>query len=192
MRLPDMDPETLAKLVFCFENDPERSDGIISGAQDSIGICMPGLVRHYYDKFYWPLKIETCQDEDILSWLESHLVMIPMEPRRPGCSVVEGKDITETKVKTLAQAADDCWQAIMNKDLDAFAAAYKASFDAQVAMFPAMIQGSVPQYIERYKDDAMAWKMPGAGGGGYLALVVKDVGAFSKTHLEAVLLTIRR
>jgi hypothetical protein len=38
----------------------------------------------------------------------------------------------------------------------------------------------------------MAWKMPGAGGGGYLALVVKDVGAFSKTHLEAVLLTIRR
>ena len=32
MRLPDMDPETLAKLVLCFENDPERSDGIISGA----------------------------------------------------------------------------------------------------------------------------------------------------------------
>ena len=39
-------------LVFCFENDPERSDGIVSGAQDSIGICMPGLVRHYYDKDY--------------------------------------------------------------------------------------------------------------------------------------------
>jgi len=45
-QLPNMDPETLAKLVFCFENDPERSDGIISGAQDSIGICIPGLCRH--------------------------------------------------------------------------------------------------------------------------------------------------
>ena len=27
-----MDPEMLARLVFCFENNPERHDGIISGA----------------------------------------------------------------------------------------------------------------------------------------------------------------
>ena len=79
-QLPNMDPETLAKLVFCFENDPERSDGIISGAQDSIGICIPGLCRHYYNNRFWPEKIETCQDEEILCWLESHLIMIPMEP----------------------------------------------------------------------------------------------------------------
>ena len=158
MKLPDMDPETLAKLVFCFENDPERSDGIISGAQDSIGICMPGLVRHYYDKLYWPIKFETCQDETILNWLENHLIMIPMEPRRPGCSVVEGKDITEPKVKSLTKAADDCWNAIMAMDLTAFASAYKASFEAQTAMFPAMIQGSVQDYIDNYSslDDVLA------------------------------------
>ena len=35
-QLPNMDPETLAKLVFCFENDPERSDGIVSGAQPAM------------------------------------------------------------------------------------------------------------------------------------------------------------
>lgn len=84
--LPNMNPETLAKLVFCFENDPERSDGIISGAQDAIGICIPGLCRHYYDNRFWPEKIEMCEDEQVLSWLENHLVMIPMEPRRPACS----------------------------------------------------------------------------------------------------------
>ena len=194
MHLPDMDPETLAKLVFCFENDPERSDGIISGAQDSIGICMPGLVRHYYDKLYWPIKIESCYDEDILQWLESHLVMIPMEPRRPGCSVVEGKDITEPKVKALAKAADDCWNAIMNMDLTAFAAAYKASFNAQIAMFPAMIQESVQSYIDKYSamEDVLAWKMPGAGGGGYLACIVEDAVGFVHRHPEAIRLTIRR
>lgn len=194
MRLPEMEPEQLAKLVFCFENDPERSDGIVSGAQDSIGICMPGLVRHYYDKRYWPLKIETCKDETVLRWLEDHLVMIPMEPRKPGCSVVEGKDITEPKVKALAKAADDCWEAIMNKDLKRFAEAYKASFDAQVAMFPAMIQGSVQQYINRYSvmEDVMAWKMPGAGAGGYLACVVEEAKRFAKDHPEAIRLTIRR
>ena len=191
-QLPNMDPEMLAKLVFCFENDPERGDGIISGAQDAIGVCVPGLCRHWYDKRFWPEKIETCTDESVLRWLEGHLVMIPMEPRRPGCSVVEGKDITEPKVKALAKAADACWTAILAKDLNAFAAAYQASFEAQVALFPGMVQGSVPQYIARYKPHVLAYKMPGAGGGGYLACVVADAAAFAQDHPEAIRLTIRR
>jgi galactokinase/mevalonate kinase-like predicted kinase len=118
--------------------------------------------------------------------------MIPMEPRKPGCSVVEGKDITAPKVQALAQAADACWQAILKQDLAAFAAAYKASFEAQVAMFPAMVQGSVQDYINQYKDKVLAWKMPGAGGGGYLACVVEDAAQFCKEHPEAFPLTIRR
>ena len=187
-----MDPEILAKLVFCFENDPERSDGIVSGAQDSIGICIPGLCRHYYNNRFWPERIETCYDDAVLSWLEQHIVMIPMEPRQPGCSVLEGKDITEAKVRALTQAADDCWTAILRRDLSAFAHAYAASFHAQVAMFPAMIQGSVPSYIEQYKDLVLAYKMPGAGGGGYLACVVDDAPAFANAHPESILLTIRR
>lgn len=193
-QLPNMDPETLARLVFCFENHPEREDGIISGAQDAIGICIPGLCRHYYDNHFWPEKIETCYDEAVLRWLEQHLVMIPMEPRKPGCSVVEGKDINETKVKALAKAADDCWNAIMARDLTAFAKAYADSFNAQTAMFPAMIQGCVQSYIDRYSalDDVLAWKMPGAGGGGYLACVVLDAEIFCKRHQEAIALTIRR
>lgn len=190
--LPNMDPETLARLVFCFENHPEREDGIISGAQDAIGICIPGLCRHWYDNHFWPEKIESCQNEEVLSWLENHLVMIPMEPRRPGCSVIEGKDITEPKVKALAEAADNCWQAILARDLDAFARSYRASFDAQVAMFPAMIQGCVQSYIDKYRDEVLAWKLPGAGGGGYLACVVNDAPSFQQSHPDAICLTIRR
>ena len=193
-QLPNMDPETLARLVFCFENHPEREDGIISGAQDAIGICVPGLCRHYYDNHFWPDKIETCEDEAVLTWLESHLCMIPMEPRRPGCSVVEGMDITPVKVAALAAAADRCWEAIMNMDLTAFADSYRDSFDAQVAMFPAMIQGCVQSYIDKYgaMENVLAWKMPGAGGGGYLACVVRDVAAFCAEHPEAIALKIRR
>lgn len=202
-RLPDMQPEMLARLVFCFENHPERENGFISGAQDAIGICIPGLSRHWYDNHFWPERIESCNDEEILAWLESHLCMVPLEPRRSGCSVVEGKDITPVKVKALTTAADACWQAIMRRDLDAFAAAYRASFDAQVAMFPGMIHptlsdgGTTNDVVEAIAQwsatpDVLAWKMPGAGGGGYLALVVSDSGAFCDAHAEAIPLHIRR
>ena len=193
-QLPNMEPETLARLVFCFENHPEREDGIISGAQDAIGICIPGVCRHWYDNHFWPEKIEICNDEKVLSWLENHLVMIPMEPRQPGCSVVEGKDVTEPKVRALAGAAENCWNAMIAMDLEAFAKAYKASFDAQVAMFPAMIQGCVPAYIDKWSQvsGVLAWKMPGAGGGGYLVCVVSNAETFAKEHPEAIRLTIRR
>ncbi len=204
VKLPKMDPEMLARLVFCFENNPERHDGIISGAQDAIGICVPGLARHYYDNNFWPEKIESTQDEMTLRFLESHLVMIPLDPRRPGCSVVEGKDINQVKVKALSDAADACWTAILAHDLDGFAKAFKDSFNAQTAMFPGMInpsingeilpEASVQPMIDKYScmDGVLAWKMPGAGGGGYLALVVNDSKEFVEAHDEAFGIQIRR
>ncbi|MGN1234138.1 MAG: cytidyltransferase, partial [Candidatus Cryptobacteroides sp.] len=204
VKLPKMDPETLARLVFCFENNPEREDKHISGAQDSIGICVPGLARHYYDNNFWPLKIENTVDEMTLRFLEEHLVMVPLEPRRPGCSVVEGKDINEEKVTALAAAADACWDAIIRRDLDSFAAAYLASFRAQTSMFPGMVnpsvdgklckEASVQPYIDKYSalPDVLAWKLPGAGGGGYLALVVRNAKAFAAERKEAIEIHIRR
>ena len=172
--LPDYNEEMMARLLFCFENDPENK-GHVSGAQDAIGICMSGLNRHYYDGHYWPSKIESCHDEGILSWLESHICLVEMFPRRPGCSVVEGKDITPDKVRNLTDAADRCWDAIMKKDLGGFAEAFRDSFNAQVAMFPAMMQPGVQEHIDKWKDKALAWKMLGAGGGGHLALVVDKI-----------------
>lgn len=169
--LPLGHEETTARLLFCFENDPERGHEHISGAQDAIGICMSGLNRHWYDNTYWPSKIEQCKDAEILDWLESHLCLVPMFPRRPGCSVVEGKDITKEKVAQLADAAQRCWDAIMVRDLQQFAAAYLDSFHAQLALFPAMMQPGVQQYIDSIAPYALAWKMTGAGGGGYLAVV---------------------
>lgn len=172
--LPDGDEEMLARLLFCFENDPENK-GHISGAQDAIGICMSGLNRHYYDGHYWPSRIESCHDEEILSWLESHVCLVPMFPRRPGCSVVDGKDITPAKVKDLTEAADRCWAAIMERNLGAFASAFMDSFNAQVAMFPAMMQPGVQEHIDRWSGKVLAWKMLGAGGGGHLALVMESI-----------------
>ncbi len=172
--LPPYNEEMLARLLFCFENDPENT-GHVSGAQDAIGICISGLSRHYYDGHYWPEKIETIHDEDILSWLESHLCVVPMFPRRPGFSVVEGKDITPAKVKDLTDAAESCWNAIMAKDLEAFAIAFRDSFNAQIAMFPAMMQEGGQDHINKRKSKSFAHKMLGAGGGGHRLLVVDSI-----------------
>lgn len=174
--LPDYNEEMMARLLFCFENDPENN-GHVSGAQDAIGICMSGLTRHFYDGHYWPARIESCHDEATLRWLEEHICLVEMFPRRPGCSVVEGKDINPEKVKALTAAADRCWDAIMARDLNRFAEAFRDSFEAQVAMFPAMMQPGVQEHIDRWKDKALAWKMLGAGGGGHLALVVDEIPA---------------
>lgn len=204
VKLPKMDPEMLARLVFCFENSPERESGIVSGAQDAIGICVPGLCRHYYDNHFWPERIETCSDEMTLRFLESHLVLVPLEPRRPGCSVVDGSDITPSKVAALAAAADRCWSAILAKDLEVFAKAFGDSFAAQTSMFPGMIDptidgalcpdASVRPAINSYSamPGVLALKLAGAGGGGYLALVVDDAKSFCDAHPETIPVTIRR
>lgn len=185
--LPDYNEEMLARLLFCFENDPE-SEGFVSGAQDSIGICMTGITRHFYDGHYWPCRIEQTHDEEVISWLESHIAVLPMFPRRPGCSVVDGKEITPEKVARLTDAASRCWDAMMARDLPAFAEAFRDSFEAQVAMFPAMIQPGVEEYINQWRDRSLALKMAGAGGGGHLILVFDEI----PDHPDLIPIRIRR
>ena len=50
---------------------------------------------------------------------------------------------------------------------------------------------SVSVFLGRM-EEVLAWKMPGAGGGGYLALVVKDSLKFAENYDEAIHLQIRR
>jgi cytidyltransferase-like protein len=169
--LPLGKPEKLAEMLFKFENDPGAE--IISGAQDAIGICMPGLVRHYYDKVYWPLKIESVHDNDILDWLEQHLYMVMLWPRPEGLDLLGNTNITTANVQKLTSAAEQAWNAILNKDFKTFASAFLDSFNAQTTMFPAMLNSEIEKVIESYKEDAAAWKLAGAGGGGYLILLAE-------------------
>jgi len=167
--LPLSKPEKLAEMLFKFENNPGSQ--IISGAQDSIGICMPGLVRHYYDNAFWPLKIESVHDDNILDWLEQHIYMVLLWPRPQGLDLLGDTNINTENVKQLASAAERAWNAILKKDLKAFAAAYLDSFNAQTSLFPSMMNPEIEKVIESYKPEVLAWKLAGAGGGGYLILV---------------------
>ena len=167
--LPLDKPEKLAEILFKFENTPGST--LISGAQDSIGICMPALTRHYYNGEYWPAKIESEHSESTLLWLEKHISMTLLWPREEDLDLLKETNINSENVASLTNAADEVWEAIKNKDLDMFAEGFKKSFNAQIKMFPAMVNERVNKEIEKYKDQALAWKLSGAGGGGYLILV---------------------
>lgn len=168
-QLPPDHPEKLAKLLFHFENEPGRIE--VSGAQDSIGICMPGLNRHYYENGFWPTRIENVDDEEILTWLEDHLYLVTLWPRELGLNLLDDTDINRINVAKLTSAAERSWDAIMNKDLHSFAESYLDSFEAQTKMFPRMLNSKIRSVIDEYKNQALAWKLSGAGAGGYLVLV---------------------
>ena len=168
-RLPDENPEKLAKILFSFENPPGKKE--ISGSQDSIGIVFPGLNRLNYDGVYWPKSIDSCHDDKILNWLEEHLKFLPLSPRYQGFNVLGNTFITPKNAKELAEATDKTWQAILNRDLQSFGKNFARSFDAQVKIFPGMVNREVLSIIKSVKGQALGWKLSGAGGGGYLVLV---------------------
>jgi cytidyltransferase-like protein len=167
--LPEGDREKLARMLFAFENPPGTK--IFSGSQDSIGIVFPGLNRLDYRGQYWPEKITSVADEKTLTWIERHLCLIPLGQRAPDFDVLAGTRITPPRVRSLAAAADGCWRAIQELNLPEFGRQVRASFEAQVSLFPRMSNPVVKEMIGQYGKDSLGWKLSGAGGGGYLVLV---------------------
>ncbi|HNX42831.1 MAG TPA: adenylyltransferase/cytidyltransferase family protein [Bacteroidales bacterium] len=167
--IPHGDLDQLARMLFSFENPPGTIE--IAGSQDSLGIVYPGLNRHYYESNYWPVSTESIQDEEILSWLENHLYLVTLGPRVSEYTVIDNTNISTDGAKSLAAAADACWDAILRKDVNAFGSAFRQSFEAQVAMFPNMAGREIFEIIDQYKHLAKGWKLSGAGGGGYLIMV---------------------
>jgi len=143
----------------------------VSGSQDALGIVLPGLNKLFYRGEYWPEHIMTEHQEDILSWLENHLQLVTLGPRHADYKVVENKYISTDHAKKLSLASEKCWDAILNRDIRAFGEAFRDAFEAQVTMFPNMVDENIRKFIEFYRDRAYGWKLSGAGGGGYLILV---------------------
>ncbi len=172
--LPMENPEKLAKILFRFDNDPGTKD--VSGSQDSIGITIPGINRFFYDKGkYWPSKFETISDLSIINWLEERLYMVTLWPRPSDFVVLENTNISVENVKKLTDAAEMVWDGLNKRDIRIFTKGFSASFNSQVTMFPKMMNEKIAKIIETYSDKALAWKLTGAGGGGYLILISEEV-----------------
>lgn len=167
--IPAGDKEKLAKMLFSYENPPGTQ--VISGSQDSIGIVMPGLNKLDYTGSYWPEKIISIQNEKILSWLENHLYLLTLGPRNSEYNVLDNTNINTGNAEALKEAADNCWESILNYDVEKFGWYFRKSFEAQIKMFPNMVYDEIFEIIDRYKNLSYGWKLSGAGGGGYIIFV---------------------
>ncbi|MBP5182593.1 MAG: adenylyltransferase/cytidyltransferase family protein [Lentisphaeria bacterium] len=167
--IPVGDPEALAKTLFCVENPPGTER--VSGSQDQLGLLMPGLNKLNYDNGYWPVKIDTVLDDDILDFVEKNLWLVQLPQRDDGYDVFADKNVNMESIRKLSDSTEEAWKAILNKDVEKWGRNTKRCFDAQLEMFPHMITEAAKEVIKAYKDIAYGWKLTGAGGGGYLCLI---------------------
>jgi len=170
-RLPAGDPHKLAKILFCYDNPPGTKE--ISGSQDAIGIVFPGLNKSWYEGEYWPTRIESVQDEATLQFIEQSMNLIPLGPRTSGFNVLSNTRIDRQGAKALSDATENCWQAILDHDIYRFGRYFRQSFESQIAMFPNMVNESIWELIDQYRDKVLGWKLSGAGGGGYLIFIAE-------------------
>lgn len=182
--IPAGDKEKLARTLFCFENPPGTK--YVSGSQDSLGIVLPGLNKLHYSGDFWPSEIERILDHDILAWLEKYIWLVPLYPRHNDYDVLSDTNITLENTKKLSDAAISAWNAIKSKDLQSLGQAVRNSFDAQISMYPHMVNDDIFEVLNKYKEQALGWKLSGAGGGGYLTFI-------SETPIEnAIQIRIRK
>lgn len=176
--IPASDPLQLAKLLFSYENPPGTAE--VAGSQDSLGIVLPGLNKLNYRGEYWPTSVESVLEEEILSWLENNLYLVTLGPRISSFRVLDRTEVTPAGAAALSAAAENCWKAILARDIRAFGAEFRHSFEAQIAMFPCMVDDEILRVVDQYRHRALGWKLSGAGGGGYLILVSDQAipGAF--------------
>jgi cytidyltransferase-like protein len=168
-RLPVGNPEKIARTLFAYDNFPGTQ--VISGSQDALGIVYPGLTIAHYKGDYWPTRIENTEREPLLEFIESSLYLLPLAPRVGGFDPLAETHLTPAHARALADATHACWEAILSRDIDAFGRAFRDSFEAQIALFPGMVNDQIMAALEPYRARALGWKLSGAGGGGYLIFV---------------------
>ncbi|MBO4632359.1 MAG: adenylyltransferase/cytidyltransferase family protein [Lentisphaeria bacterium] len=168
-QIPSGDREKLARMLFCMENPPGTVN--ISGAQDQLGILLPGLNKLNFDRGYWPVSIETDRTAETLRYIREHLFLLPLRPRTRDYDVFSGKKINPDSIRKLAKSSEMCWTAIQQRDTAAWGQATSLCLEAQLEMFPNMATEEFFEIRRQYQAQIHGCKMTGSGGGGYMILI---------------------
>ncbi len=174
--LPQGDPACLVRELYRAENQGKTEP---SGSQDMVGLIYPGISRLDYSAAFeggiFPAHVESCQDPEIVVWLEKVLYMLPVIPRQAGYNPLGEKHLDPQWVQRLGQCGKNCFEAILRKDLKGLGASFNECMRCWEMLLPQTVRHptipiDLPALLAAYQAQYPGAMYSGCGGG-YLYVV---------------------
>ena len=186
--LPSQNPDELVQALYMAENAGKAEP---SGSQDMIGLIYPGVSRLDYDFAHrggiFPANIESNNDLQTASWLESVIHILPVEPRPEGYSPLEIKNLHPDWIERLGDSGKMCYDAIVANDIKALG----ESMNKCMLCWERILPGTVRHHtlkadllpLLRHYQSKYAGAMYSGCGGGYL-YVASDAPIPGAFHIK--------
>jgi hypothetical protein len=184
-RLPAGAPAELVRQLYEAENAGKTEP---SGSQDMIGLIYPGVNRLDFDIDHaggiFPCHIESNTDRGVAEWIERVVQMVPVMPRPQGYNPLGEKRLDPQWIGRLGQSGNECYAAIVERDLHGLGAAMNECMRCWEAILPHTVRHptltvDLPALLACYQA-RYAGAMYSGCGGGYLYVVSEEPvpGAF--------------
>jgi hypothetical protein len=175
-RLPDGEPMELVKRLYTAENQGKSEP---SGSQDMIGLIYLGINRLDFSYDHkgglFPTHVESNNEPEIASWLQTVLHLLPVAPRPPGYSPLGEKNLDPQWIRRLGESGRDCYNAILAKDARSLGGSLNACMECWEAILPQTVRHDVLEVdllrILSYYQSLYPGAMYSGCGGGYLYVV---------------------
>lgn len=171
--LPDRTADELVQELYAAENEGKDEP---SGSQDMIGLIYPGISRLDYDFAYcggiFPGHIESNNDPQVASWLESVIHILPVAQRPEGYNPLETRNLEPEWIARLGQSGKACYDAIGARDVEALGASMNECMSCWEAILPGTVRHPTLQMdlmpLLKYYQAQYPGAMYSGCGGGYL------------------------
>jgi hypothetical protein len=109
-----------------------------------IGLLDPGVSRLDYD-FHceggiFPGHIESNRDPEVLHWLERALHLVPINQRPEGYNPLGVKNLDPSYIARLGESGQQCFDAIVRRDIAALGAALNLCMECWAELLPATVE----------------------------------------------------
>lgn len=178
-RLPEGDPAQLVRELYAAENEGKAEP---SGSQDMAGILYPGINRLDYDYAheggYFPVHVESCNDAEVVRWLEGVIHILPVAPRPEEYSPLGEKRLEPEWIRRLGQSGKDCHEAILRRDARGLGESMNECMRCWEALLPHVVRHpaltvNLMEILREYREKYEGAMYSGCGGG-YLYVVSNE------------------
>ncbi len=188
VKLPDRNPSELMRTLYESENEGQAEP---SGSQDMAGLIYPGINRLDYDIRYeqglYPAHVESCNDPDIVHWLEGVIHILPVGPRPDGYSPLGCRNLDPEWIGRLGRTGKECYQAVLSRDTAALGRSFNECMECWQFLLPFTVRHGLLRVdllsLLRWYQSKYPGAMYSGCGGGYLYVVSDSpvAGSFGVT-----------